>query len=179
VFEILFVIGTGIGNGRKKGQDLGFGYSSSSSAYRAYTLRPPMSSAALPREEGMGGCLLVLVLFCPIYYTLCVLYFVAMYVVGINLGGLFTQQIKFSHKVEMPFVLLYLSITNLSKPPPILLPNQSSLLQRLPIPNLRLTHKTAHIRTLAQLEPLTPQQHIHGIQMEIRIRHHKTVIVIR
>jgi hypothetical protein len=178
VFEILFVIGIGIGNGRKKGQDLGFGYSSSS-AYRAYTLRPPMSSAALPREEGMGGCLLVLFYFCSIYYTLCVLYFIAMYVVGINLGNWTFTHNQITHKSEdlsshCIYPSLIYSIHLKNSPSPNLL-----LLQRLPIPNLRLTHKTAHIRTLAQLEPLTPQQHVHGIQMEIRIRHHKTVIIIR
>jgi hypothetical protein len=52
-------------------------------------------------------------------------------------------------------------------------------LQRLPIPHLRLTHEAANIVGLAQLKSLTPQQHIHCIQMKVRIRNNKAVVIIR
>lgn len=63
---------------------------------------------------------------------------------------------------------------------PMFFPGNVHLLlpQRCPILLLLLAHERADIHTLAQLEPCVPQEHVHGIEVEVRVGYNKAVKVV-
>ena len=50
--------------------------------------------------------------------------------------------------------------------------------QRGPILLLLLAHERTDIHTLAQLEPCVPQEHVHGVEVEVRVGYNKAVEVV-